>query len=418
MGFWDDERGQAIQVGAVLIFGVLVILLATYQTTIVPQENKNAEFDHSLDVQQDMLDVRNAIIGAFQDGEAQPVSVKLGTTYPMHTFGVNPAPASGSLRTIDAGTITVTNETDTVSVCPVSSETKFLNYSADYNQYTPAPTLVYENTVLYADYDDGRKVIVSDQDLVRNDTINLVALQGNYSENGIGATDFQARAGLADSQIVSNPTITVPTRLSKSRWEKLVDGEANVTVSGGTAKFDFDREMTVYCSAVGADSTPPGGSRPADGGFDGGDGGDSGDGGDGTEINPSEKGTVVLESANVSTSDTDMANVVFNNTGNSPINATDARLSFHHAAGTGKSDEPADTVTMSFDSEDRADLKVGGSSESVDPPITFDQGKSPVGFTFNGEKIDLRGDYFVLKLYFDDGTSNLYFIAPETTTGK
>ena len=35
-----DERGQAIQIGAVLLFGLLIISFASYQAFVVPNQNK------------------------------------------------------------------------------------------------------------------------------------------------------------------------------------------------------------------------------------------------------------------------------------------------------------------------------------------------------------------------------------------
>jgi len=43
----DNGRGQSIQIGAVLLFGALIIALAGYQAFVVPQENEQVEFRHS-----------------------------------------------------------------------------------------------------------------------------------------------------------------------------------------------------------------------------------------------------------------------------------------------------------------------------------------------------------------------------------
>jgi len=54
----DDERGQAIQIGAVILFSFVVIGFSLYQATVVPDQNSEVEFNHNQNVQQDMLSYR------------------------------------------------------------------------------------------------------------------------------------------------------------------------------------------------------------------------------------------------------------------------------------------------------------------------------------------------------------------------
>ena len=58
----DDDRAQAIQIGAVLLFGILVISFSTYQAFVVPNQNENVEFNHNQRVQGQLQEVRNAIV--------------------------------------------------------------------------------------------------------------------------------------------------------------------------------------------------------------------------------------------------------------------------------------------------------------------------------------------------------------------
>ena len=74
----DDDRGQSIQIGAVLLFGALIVALAGYQAFVVPQQNERVEFAHSQTVQDDMQDLRNALVSA--TGEASTRSVSVSTT--------------------------------------------------------------------------------------------------------------------------------------------------------------------------------------------------------------------------------------------------------------------------------------------------------------------------------------------------
>ncbi|UWG48570.1 putative surface protein, possible component of pili like system [Halanaeroarchaeum sp. HSR-CO] len=410
MVFRDDDRAQSVQVGAVLLFAVLVILLAGYQSTVVPNDNRAAEFDHSLEAEEDMLDVRNAIIEAYQDGEASPVSVRLGMTYPRHTFGIDPAPVGGTLRTGESGTIAVSEPGEgALDVCPSSDQTKPLTYAADYNYYQPTPTLIYDNTVLYADYEPGREVLISEQSLIRGDTVNLVALQGNYSTNGIGSTDYNPRAGqLRETTGVENPTVTVPTQLSQERWRELLadqvdDPAADVTVSDGVLTVSLDGEYDVRCSAIGSNEAPPGGDRSAEG--------------EGDEINPVGAEEVLLLDSTVEGNTN--ADVRFENEGEEPVSIVGARLNFYLQSNTGKStptsatlyDDPAGANT------ELTTVQVKGPRENFDSTVELTPGSpETIRFDFDfddGGNPQMENDFFVVKIYFDDGTSNLYFVTPE-----
>lgn len=395
MDLWDDERGQSIQVGAILLFAILIISLATYQTTVVPNENRQAEFEHGLGAEEDMLEVRNAIMEANQDGEAPPVSVKLGMTYPRHTFGVNPAPVSGTLQTTDSEPITVTDANGDVTTCP--AETRLLNYSASYDYYDPAPTLVYENTVMYADYGEDREVVIGDQSFISGDTIDLVALQGNYSENGIRAVAFEARAGPRNYTTLEAPsTIEVPTRLSQSKWETLIgDDVDSLSVTDGTLTLEFDREVTVRCSGVGADGVPPGGPRLDDGT-------DDGDGG--TDINPAR---LRLESTSTQGNTVTMT---LNNSG-SATEFTAARINFYQT-----NNNPPATANISGPTGGSINgVEIAGPTASAETPIEVAGDSTPIELSFfrnknNNNYTPSSGDWFVITFYDQNGGQYQYFV--------
>ncbi|MFC7028748.1 hypothetical protein ACFQH8_17685 [Halomicroarcula sp. GCM10025710] len=77
MSLVGDERGQAIQIGAVLLFGVLIISFSTYQAFVVPDQNRGIEFSHNQEVQSQMQDLRNAVVSVGGIRGSQAVSVQL-----------------------------------------------------------------------------------------------------------------------------------------------------------------------------------------------------------------------------------------------------------------------------------------------------------------------------------------------------
>ncbi|WP_436931455.1 hypothetical protein [Halosimplex halobium] len=259
---WDD-RGQSIQIGAVLIFAALILLLSLYQATIVPQQNEQVEFDHSQQVQSDLLDLRNAVVSTFGESASRAVSVQLGTTYPSRVLAVNPPPVSGSLST--AGTAdgdvsfslanveALDEETDDfwdTGGSPRAYSTGSVVYRPSYNEYGQPPRTVYDSTVLYDNFTfEGATIARSDQTLVDGSTISLVALNGSLRRSSSGSTAVDVRPVSASSTTVAvrnepgeRVTLRIATRLPEQRWEELLaDQRAS---EGGNISDDDDAVRT------------------------------------------------------------------------------------------------------------------------------------------------------------------------------
>ncbi|MFC7195919.1 hypothetical protein ACFQL4_16920 [Halosimplex aquaticum] len=238
MELWDD-RGQSIQIGAVLVFAAVVLLLSLYQATVVPQQNERVEFDHSQQIRGELLDLRNAVVSTVGDSAQRSVSVTLGTTYPTRVLAVNPPPASGQLRTVGTAdgdvSLGVTNATalddetdDFWDGRRRDYDTGGIVYRPNYNEYGQPPSTIYENSVLYDEFAaEGTTVARSGQALIDGRSISLVALNGSLSESSSGTRSVDVRPASASSRTVavrnaspgSNVTVRVPTRLSESRWE-------------------------------------------------------------------------------------------------------------------------------------------------------------------------------------------------------
>jgi hypothetical protein len=238
MALRGDERAVTVQVGAIILFGFIIVALGVYQTTAVPAQNEAVEFDHSQAVQSQLGELRNGILGAGTTGRATPVSVTLGTGYPDRTFFVNPPPVSGSLQTVDlGGELTVVNATATDLEAADfwtggnrTYPTAGLRYSPDYNVYQGAPTTVYESTVVY-DRFDGANLTESDQRLVRGNTVTLVTLNGSLDERGSGSASVDPTALSAPATAFTvrndsrNVSLVVPTELPAAAWRDLLAAE-------------------------------------------------------------------------------------------------------------------------------------------------------------------------------------------------
>lgn len=265
-----DERAQPIQVGVIVLFGFLIIALSVFQATIVPQENGEVEFRHSQEVQNQMADVRGALLRAAATGEVYPVSVPLGTGYPPRAITLNPPPSSGNLRTVAPGGGTELRIENAAAVEAEprdfwdaqtrTYETGGLVYRPNYNVYEQAPAVGFENSVLYNRAPDGTVVAQSGQRLVDGRELDLTVLQGNYQRSGSGTASVDVSSPTADPRTVvveasseSEPIrFTVPPALNETTWESLLEDELG---EGGyvTSLSKSDGELTVELRPTDAD---------------------------------------------------------------------------------------------------------------------------------------------------------------------
>jgi hypothetical protein len=245
MGLFADNRGQSVQIGAVLLFGVLIISFSSYQAFVVPDQNRGIEFSHNADVQDEMTELRNTIVSMPGESTTQSTEVTLGTRYPSRAIAINPGPASGTLRTegtTDATfNLTIENATadrdtgDRWDGSAMNYTTGNIVYDPSYNLYDRAPLTVHENTLLHNQFRSGR-IVTANQTFIDGTEISLVVINGSLSRTSVGATsvDVQPISSSSEKVTVTNPasdspvTLNLTTRLSKSEWERILSDESVV----------------------------------------------------------------------------------------------------------------------------------------------------------------------------------------------
>ncbi|UPW00782.1 hypothetical protein M0R88_01445 [Halorussus gelatinilyticus] len=236
-----DERGVTVQIGTVLLFAVLVILLSVYQASVVPQQNEQVEFTHNQQVQSQLQDLRDELLRTATTGSGGSASVALGTRYPVRAFFVNPAPPSGTLRTTPPANLTIENATasgetgDYWTGSARNFSTRGLTYDPLYHVYQNPPTTVYDNGVLYNRFDSANRTLAG-QRLVDGNTVSLVALNGSLSKSssdtatvGLRSVSAATRTVAVRNETDENVTLVVPTRLPADEWEQLLAAEMNQT---------------------------------------------------------------------------------------------------------------------------------------------------------------------------------------------
>lgn len=249
MGNGGGERAQSIQIGAVLLFGVLVIALGVFQATVVPQQNGEIEFNSYQDASEDMQQLRTELVRAGSGGRGG-VTVETGVRYPARLLAINPGPPSGSLRLSPTAEASISNgvaaDEDEVNDywdgSTVSADTRRVEFGPDYNRFEGSP-VVASGTVAYRET-GSQPVVLAGQSLVRGNRLNMVAVDGELDTAGQSVsltaeplsvstrTTTLRPSGDPDGDGQPELVVTVPTELSASVWENelLVD---QLTSNGG-----------------------------------------------------------------------------------------------------------------------------------------------------------------------------------------
>ncbi len=255
-----------MQIGAMLLFGMVVVSMATYQVTVVPDQNADVEYKHNQQVRDQLLEGRDALLRTATTGTSQPVTVDLGTQFPSRTMFVNPPPPSGTLETTELGTVTITNAEGTGETADYwngddrTFTTSGFSYTPDYSEFQTPPTTVYEHLVLFDRLSDGTVVPKTDQNLIDGRRINLVTLDGELSTTTSEAVSLDFRTATTSTRtiVVENRdpapiVLTLPTSLSAKQWKDILademdaDGHVKVVESGadpGTVDIRLDGDVT------------------------------------------------------------------------------------------------------------------------------------------------------------------------------
>lgn len=190
MALQGDRRGQSVQLGAVLLFGIIVIALTGYQAVVVPQQNAEVEFDTYLTATEDMESLRAALSVATR-GDTTSSTVRTGVSYPFRGIFINPPPTTGSLDTGEPRTVTVENATvvDGGNAAAYWSDQEKWNYTTkpvvfrpSYNEFDGEP-LVVTPTFAYREAGDG--IALTAQSLIQNDRITLGLVDGRVASDGL-----------------------------------------------------------------------------------------------------------------------------------------------------------------------------------------------------------------------------------------
>jgi len=266
MAFVGDDRGQAIQIGFVLVLGILVISASLFQAVIVPNQNATVEFNHYQDVRSDMTDLYTEIVSLGSSSKTGQVlvPVNLGTRYPARLIFINPPPATGTIRSTGGGTmsIEVAGSSDSIADICGGATTTGIVYSPSYQEST-LPQIRYENGLLYVETADGDNAMLEQRPVVNRSsrTIDLYRTTGRLGpKSEVGTLPIELTGTRTYGRVnVSVERVTLPSDLSAATWNEAVLPAGISASSNGTA-VDLTgfggQNYTVRCFSTGLGERP------------------------------------------------------------------------------------------------------------------------------------------------------------------
>ena len=252
----SDTRAVSSLIGFILLFGILVIAFVGYQAQVVPQQNAETEFKHFQENQDELIELRSAILTAGTSDRPQFPTVQLGTNYRTRVLAVNGPPPAGFLQTSDSYPINISNSsngTDNVVI-----ETRFVEYKPGYYEIDVGSTW-YENSVLYLNQTEsgGGRVVIEDQSLVTDgDTLRITALQNDFQRSGTNRITLELFPTTVEGNISDLPedqelTVELPTRLGSDYWVGQFNNSSSVAYNKfNGSEFEGANKITLTVDSV------------------------------------------------------------------------------------------------------------------------------------------------------------------------
>jgi len=221
-----DDRGQSVQIGAILLFGVLVISLSVFQTVVVPSENSGVEFNGYVEATDDLVTLRNGLLAAGTRGGQSSETVQTGVRYPSRMVLINPGPPTGSLETTASENVTIAGVEavsgeegnvrgfwNTTARGAQNYSTRRVSFSPGYNEIEVPPVEV-SGTGAYRLTPNG-PLAIAGQTVITGNRITLVTVDGDLSASGLSTPVTASPASVATRSVTvtgngSDPTVTLP----------------------------------------------------------------------------------------------------------------------------------------------------------------------------------------------------------------
>lgn len=268
--FYPDSRAVSSLVGVILLFGFLIIGLSLYQATVIPSDNSKAEFIHSQEVQNDLVDLRDATHNSGADTLSRSSPVTLGTYYNARIFTINPAQPVGTVSTKDSATNITVEPNSSSESTEWKFSTNYIQYEPQYREYQDPPTTIIEHTLIYNSFElANTSQTRSGQRIIEPNRLVIPIVEGNVSITGTDTVSLRVthreRKSVDNSDNVS---VTFPTRVPEL-WEKELASEnidnVTITTTPTTVEIEADvSEVIMYRVELGEHETDSSENRITD----------------------------------------------------------------------------------------------------------------------------------------------------------
>jgi hypothetical protein len=80
------HRGQSTVIGAVLLFGIAIVAVSSWQAFGIPMQNEQIEFNHNQQAQEDLTDLRTTVISATDATTLRATTINLVFATPAASY--------------------------------------------------------------------------------------------------------------------------------------------------------------------------------------------------------------------------------------------------------------------------------------------------------------------------------------------
>jgi hypothetical protein len=230
-------RAQSVQVGAILLFAVLILLLGLFQTNVVPEQNEQVEFDAYQEATSDMVELRTQVLRTASQSTQGSASIKTGVSYPARLLALNPPAPTGTVRMTERDPVTIENAR---AVVPDTAaywdgrdrdfDTRRVVFRPSYNRFDPPPVTA-TGEFAYRDPPDGAAIFATGQTLLRGNRLSVVTIRGDLGVAGdevpltTEPTSASARTIRVTGSGSDDIVVEIPTTLPASDWQRLLSTE-------------------------------------------------------------------------------------------------------------------------------------------------------------------------------------------------
>ena len=238
-----DTRGVSEVIGTILMFGLLISLVVILQVYAVPVHNEKIEFEHNERVQQDLIQLDDEIVETGNSGRPGTTQVELAARYPARFFLLNPPVGAGSIETLPAGDLVISNAVSASADNYWNGDdraftTRAIRYRPNYNEFRNAPVTIYEHGTLVNVFDSATRG-AGDGTFIDGNRITLVTIDGELSlaRSSAMALETVPLSAPMQSLTVTNASgekveLTLPTQFSAADWQALL--EEQLVSNGGS----------------------------------------------------------------------------------------------------------------------------------------------------------------------------------------